>query len=552
MISGGSGLSQQYEESPEQAFLRFIGSSTPTGRPMTGASGYLVRYSGPDNVYKSIDIDTYSEPVTTIIIKLVFISDNISEKQRKRGIKDYIQIGSKELAMCPISEFEEEVMIQTDVHESTLTGNEPLCPTILFSKIYENRDNIIEILTLLKLDKLLNPVISSLAAGELKKVGVIAMEFADDYDTMHSYLVNYPHLAPAFYMIAAFLLIELAHKTGYTQGDFHVGNIFFKTLPSKTPFPYFKYDDNYFESLDTRIVGHSIGKNIKKCLTHIRRFKPLIIDFGRAKKLIMTGMYDINKLYREHNYRQVLGFICAQGCNQPTNTILRYPDFYQWASGYTKIIDSVNDKTAFSRYLNMIENNKLVFFYPPDHFGEIMDQFISFLNSNFDGTNRIMHKIIKSRIESEKDIIAQITQLTIGDVAQHTGDVAQHTGDVAQHTGDVAQHTGDVVHTEDVAQHTGDVAQHTEDVVQHTGDVVHTEDVAQHPVYNFSITPLATIPNTITGKRNRETSRIRKEYLPESKKRFGGARKRNKTFKLKRLYKINRRNSKHRKLYKWF
>jgi hypothetical protein len=181
---------------------------------------------------------------------------------------------------------------------------EPLCPAIVFSGVFEKEDSII---TDLKLDITICP----------KKIGIIAMEFMEGYECMDD-VVREPDYAAATFMSAAFLLIELAHKTGYTQGDFHFNNIFFKVIPEDAEYPYFLTDEDIIPDIN---------------LQYIRRLKPIIIDFGMATK-INARLYHISQMYNECNFRLLLGSICAQGCrNKYSNIILARPEKYGWASG---------------------------------------------------------------------------------------------------------------------------------------------------------------------------------------------------------------------------
>ena len=124
----------------------------------------------------------------------------------------------------------------------------------------------------------------------------------------------------AIFMIAAFLLIELANKTQYTQGDFHFHNIFFKEI--KHEMPYFLTEEN-------------------APLAMAKKFRPLIIDFGRAKIIDEP----ISELYKQNKFREILGTICAAGCingNKPGNLIMKRPWNYGWASG-KQIVVGEND-----------------------------------------------------------------------------------------------------------------------------------------------------------------------------------------------------------------
>jgi hypothetical protein len=282
------------KEAVEDAFHRFIVGSIVVGSPMRGASGFLLRYQNKvDSVYKSSDVDTYGDPVHTILVKFVSISSNLEQK-----------------------EFDSELVIQKNIYDRTKDGLEPLCPAIVFSGIFGENHPIITQDLKLNVKKL--PVS---VRGRPLKIGVIAMEFME-YTSMHQLLKSPSYGMTNFreevFAAAAFLLIELAEKTGYTQGDFHFNNIFFKVIPEDAEYPYFLTDEDIIPDIN---------------LQYIRRLKPIIIDFGMATK-INARLYHISQMYNECNFRLLLGSICAQGCrNKYSNIILARPEKYGWASG---------------------------------------------------------------------------------------------------------------------------------------------------------------------------------------------------------------------------
>jgi len=428
--SGGSGLMLYNEsESPSEAFNRFITNESCiiANRIMFGTSCAVIQYSGPGSVYRSTDVDTYLQDVTTILVKLVFIDDS-SRDFIPPGAKTEFDIGSKILNTISNQEFSREIEIQRDVHDRTNDGNEPLCPTILFSETYEN-DHILENLTLLKLEKKLIDIIMSNKDIVFQKIGIIVMEFAKDYISMYSLLeqcrpsavaVNNITFVMPIYMAAAFLLIELAHKTGYTQGDFHSSNIFFKVL-GRDSYPYFSIKKGTFSDPQ--------ASNI----TNIKFLKPLFIDFGRAKRLEMSGsfkasdetdvIYDINELYANKEFRKMLGFICVQGCNELVNYIMNYPDFYGWATGIN--VKPNNIKSYVYKLKNLYNpprlSDQLTFFVNARKNTGVRGAFdvadlltsdqLTFLNTNFDGENGIMDTIINARNESNTAIVARIASM---------------------------------------------------------------------------------------------------------------------------------------------
>ena len=394
MEKGGSGITQvNSEEAVEDAFHRFIVGSRVVGLPMRGASGFLLRYENKvDSVYKSSDVDTYGDPVHTILVKFVAI---LSTSQKK--------------------EFVSEIDIQKNIYNRTKGGLEPLCPAIVFSGIFNKTHPIIT--------QDLKLVVKELTAdvAALKNIGVIAMEFME-YKSMQQLLKSPPSDMPrlfnvAIFAAAAFLLIELAEKTGYTQGDFHFDNIFFKVIPENAEYPYFLTDANDY-------------------LKIARRLKPIIIDFGRAIK-IDTTIYPISQLYSEYKFRNLLGCICAQGCsNIYYNYILKFPDYYGWASGLQVDI-LVGDGAGLNEermntselgelfaanllktdaYIKKLDNNPndLIFFkngYGPFVDCNMITVKTADLNIRLDGENGVMSEMIRARNNSNIKIIESIEAL---------------------------------------------------------------------------------------------------------------------------------------------
>lgn len=378
------GVRKVYSEEPnESAFIRFIDGSIQVGASMGGSFGVLLKYKNSVSVYKSTNVDTYEDPINTILIKFIPINNETQEK-----------------------EFNSEVEIQTDIYDRTKDGLEPLCPAILFSGIFDKR----------------TPLMQSFITKSRKHlislpqyIGIVAMEFME-YTTMYHLLekIKGSQMEIAVYMAAAFLLIDLAYKTGYTQGDFHFKNILFKIIPETEEYPYFLVDTDF------------------PPVSFIKRLKPLIIDFGRAKKINVPEMTEMHAAY---NFRQILGHICAQGCgNTDYNHILYSPARYGWASGLNKSIVRRKDKDDRNeeeeqKYLEELEhenNNKLqeyltnlhdldrdprlTFFKNASsedinfHLVNLEEEGVNFLNEHFDGENGIMMYMIAARNKSNDKI----------------------------------------------------------------------------------------------------------------------------------------------------
>jgi uncharacterized protein (UPF0335 family) len=376
-MRAGSGLSLAVREDPEEAFRRFIVGSTVIGEAMSGTDGLALRYHNPIDVYRSSDKDTFDQQVHTILIKFVSI----------KGIKDK-------------NKYLDEVQTQRDIYNKTNDSLEPLCPAIIFNKACELSDPLL--IELNFFDNLAKYIedrkavfedegeedegkMPDFLSVEVEHIGVIAMEFLDDYQNMHDLIYTgvTSEFTAAAYMAAAFLLIELALLTGYTQGDYHMLNIFFKVLPENAENPYFLTDGSLPEPIQL-----------------IRRLKPIIIDFGRAIKI--RGFSDVAICYKKHKFKQILGLIAREGCYynglHDVYGILEFPTTYSWASGSEVVI---KDTKLFGEYENKIINDKLFFF----NFKTVLTRHeISNLNFDFNGEGGLMQKIITAREKAKNNI----------------------------------------------------------------------------------------------------------------------------------------------------
>jgi exodeoxyribonuclease VII small subunit len=191
--------------------------------------------------YKSTDSATYGLSISTILFKLVFLysSDNSESNLSKQlyiGIDDAdsITVRKEEL-----SNFYGEINIQEDVYFKTMDYLEPICPAIVYSNVYTASNDINKL-------KLLEQIMKSTTSGSytfkllqgliksekfIGSIGVVAMEFADEYRTLYSFEISkydYPKDVKA---AAMYLILELAIKTGYSHADFHGGNIMILKVP---------------------------------------------------------------------------------------------------------------------------------------------------------------------------------------------------------------------------------------------------------------------------------------------------------------------------------
>jgi hypothetical protein len=349
------------EESELVAFKRFTSNLDEISIfPNQGDFGLIMKFTNNrDFVYKSMDVGTYGVWVKTILVK--FIPIHFDEEA-----------------------FVNEVNIQKDIYEKTKDVLEPLCPAILFDHICTigNQEDK-ELLNYIPYNKLYK-------FENVNKIGIIAMELAK-YETIDSFLKKPQnlHYKDKVFAAALFLIIELAHKTEYTQGDFHLNNILVKVEDSA--YPYFVQDELGFNPF---------------------KIKPLFIDFGLAKKLDLPTMKKINDCYNNQMFKNIMCIICEQGSRVDKDVILRRTRTYGWASGLsnfeeksselTKIIKKYksNNFNLFTRRSNVTIPfvDTLCFFRWGNYFNE---NELRELNLQF---NDIIHNLIEGRKKSIEKI----------------------------------------------------------------------------------------------------------------------------------------------------
>lgn len=290
-MKGGTGV--LIDSNNESAFNDFMDNSTFEYFSRGGNGLIFVATLKPGVVspYQHLDADNYGSPVTKLIIKICFILDSIK--------------GPTNLGLYPMlyDEFKNEVNIQTDVFLKTMNYLQPLCPAIVYAgilepistnvvgRIIEQSIAVLKSKPMIPTDhdavKLLKKIHTHFQSKKINKIGIIAMEFADNYKMVSTEMSTNPKYTTdsnqlenkiSLYNIARYMVIELAVKTGYNHGDYHISNM----LINLTKNTYFK-----------GIHG-----------------EPLLIDFGFTVKLSQQTMEKIKEFYKEGKYNDILNTIC--------------------------------------------------------------------------------------------------------------------------------------------------------------------------------------------------------------------------------------------------
>ena len=170
-----------------------------------------------------------------LFVKLVPILDNDDNTEVHGLISDIL-----EMEATPTNDFLNEIRIQTDVYKKTNANLEAICPPIVYSNVANNTEKVSRV------QKLLSAMIKQMPNDENKvflermkrlyegypdiKLGIIAMSFAENYDTLRNVLQNTNNLSQKimYKYLAVYELLRL-YDIGYMHGDYHTQNILINT-----------------------------------------------------------------------------------------------------------------------------------------------------------------------------------------------------------------------------------------------------------------------------------------------------------------------------------
>lgn len=142
------------------------------------------------------DKSEFKKPITTVLLKLVLIKrddasiDNFEfeiehdKKTKKRA--------------TTVDAFNNEIRVQYNVYKNTLNYNNiPICPSIIYNNVIDMKVKILRFLVKIE-GKCRQYTIGSEIIGDLidiynapkntPRLGIIGMEFAEDYQTLYSYI----------------------------------------------------------------------------------------------------------------------------------------------------------------------------------------------------------------------------------------------------------------------------------------------------------------------------------------------------------------------------
>jgi len=319
------------------SFNEFIENSTfkILSRGANGITFVATTNTSYTSKYSYLNSYKYGDPVTKLLIKITFINDS----------NDYsILISPREFNTTKSELFKNEVNIQTDIFLKSMNYLQPICPAIVYADCLTDEPSIKHILSVIKkyttdskTSFICNEIYKNYGYNNFEKLGIIGMEFADNYQTLFN-LKNSDKFE-LYKDMSLYLLLRLAIETGYTHGDFHPGNIMINTTYN-----------NYFKN----IMG-----------------APFLIDFGYAQKIPLDILNIIKENYKKKFYTTALKELC--NIKRTDNLSMNdYKDFYGWACGQydykkqqpmTEFKNSTNEviKILFKRREDAIDNTITLF-----------------------------------------------------------------------------------------------------------------------------------------------------------------------------------------------
>lgn len=256
-------------------FMDYTKNSTVT---YFNKGSYGIGYSAQINDlsksrYNMISLNNTEQTFTCgrLFVKLVPIFDDKEDADLPSLVDDTL-----EMDVTTSENFLNEIRIQTDVYKKTNNNLEAVCPPIVYSNIVNNTGEKS------RAQKLLSVMINNMPNDENKvflhrmrslyesnltlKLGVIAMSFAENYDTLWNVMKNTTNSGQRimYQYLAVYELLRL-YDIGYMHGDYHENNILVNT-------------QYHYNTLENIYLG--------RCL---------IIDYGLAFKNKYVNVLTVNE-----------------------------------------------------------------------------------------------------------------------------------------------------------------------------------------------------------------------------------------------------------------
>jgi hypothetical protein len=299
---------------PEKAIHFFIDNCQEIKILTTGSSsGVLFNCNlkpGVDSPYEMLRSENFREPVTNIIIKLVGVNSSVEdETDENYSPSSWTIEGVTPKKLEQEESFTREINIQTDIYLKTISYLEPICPAPIYANVIKIKSDAEEfVLKMLRHVKpnsenkrVLREILESIANSEIPYLGVLCMEIAEGYKTLWDcYSMQKGETIEdirRFENMARLKFLELATKTGYSQNDFHAGNVM----------------------VNEKVKGFYNGK----------QGNVLLIDFGYADKIPLDKLRQIKQYISEEKFVEALKVF--QSFYRPDDLAIdEYPSFYGW------------------------------------------------------------------------------------------------------------------------------------------------------------------------------------------------------------------------------
>jgi len=294
-----------------EAFAYFVNNSTIKLLTDGSSFGIILKAKLNTNLespYEIFGVDNFKQPVQNLLIKIVALSPD--ELDEDDNFWSYLNGETKQIDLQ--ENFIKEVNVQTDIFFKTMEYLEPLCPAPVYSTIIDDRlkmKKLIELLDFRTQDyytkTVFSKIIDNIYKHRIPSFGIIGMEIAEDFDTMSQFYNDCEKESDPSFMnyyewceqMCKLQILNLALKTGYSQNDFHRGNLLIN--------PKYK---GFYKDLDGKVI---------------------IIDFGFATKLSPDNLAIIQENYNQGKYSEALKVFKTLSRSDELE-IKEYPTFYGW------------------------------------------------------------------------------------------------------------------------------------------------------------------------------------------------------------------------------
>jgi hypothetical protein len=315
---------------------------------MSGAVFECILKEGVESPYEMIRSTDFKSPVKKIIVKLVGIDSVVQDdagddyKGNVWEIPEVDDFNPKKIEQEKT--FKEEINIQTQLFFKSMRLLNPWCPAPVYASIEKKTGALAFVNMMLNVNfakeheenesdgdtyLALNGIIKNINAGIIPYLGILGMEIAEGYIGLymcHHYYCRDPtgwgSFVKQYENMIRLRILDMALKSGYSQGDYHSGNI----LVNKGAKGYY----------------NGVYGNV------------LIIDFGLATKIPDKELQEMKQLFNEGKLVQALKVLNTLNRSDGAK-LSDSPSFYGWLS-YD--YDNLNKKKITLNESQIAEENE--------------------------------------------------------------------------------------------------------------------------------------------------------------------------------------------------